>query len=126
MNLVVGGSNPSRRAMEKLFIVTRSDLPPGARCAQSCHGLRAFVAAHPEVDRMWFESSNNLVVLEATDELALEQLVARATAAGVPMATYREPDLADALTAVALGPPGRKLVSSLPLALRVTLAPALS
>jgi hypothetical protein len=38
----------------KLYIITRSDLPPGARCAQSCHALRAFVEAHPVVDRSWF------------------------------------------------------------------------
>lgn len=104
--------------MDPLYIVTRADLPPGARCAQSCHTLRAFVDAHPELDRAWFAASNNLVVLETPDEAALVALAARAAARGVATATFREPDYGDALTGVALGPGASRLVSSLPLALR--------
>lgn len=118
MNSEVAGSSPASGAMEKLYIVTRTDLPPGARCAQACHTLRAFVAAHPELDREWFDGSNNLVVLEVSDEAALEALARHASASGVPLATFREPDFSDALTGVALAGAGAKLVSSLPLALR--------
>jgi len=106
--------------MERLYIVTRADLAPGARCAQACHTLRAFVDAHAEIDRAWFGASNNLVVLEAPNEAALVALAARASALGVATATFREPDYGDAVTGVALGPceGSRRLVSSLPLALR--------
>lgn len=102
----------------KLFIVTRSDLAPGARAAQLCHAMRQWSAEHPEADRQWFEESNTLVLLEAANEEALAALVGRAQAARVPCAEFREPDLGEALTAVTIGPPGAGLVAQLPLALR--------
>lgn len=106
--------------MDRLYIVIRSDLSPGARCAQACHTLRAFVDAHPGIDREWFTASNNLVVLEAPHEAYLVALASLATQRGVAVATFREPDYSDALTGVALGPSeiARRLVSSLPLALK--------
>lgn len=102
--------------MKKLFLVTRRDLAPGARASQLCHALRAFVEAHPEVDRSWFEESNTLVLLEVEDEDALMRLAWAATMAGVPWSLFREPDLSDSVTAVALGPGGQTLVRRLPLA----------
>ena len=57
-------------------------------------------------------------MLEAPDEVALGALATRALDAGVEHAVFREPDFAGALTAIALAPSGRRLVSSLPLALR--------
>jgi peptidyl-tRNA hydrolase len=103
---------------DKLFFVTRTDLPPGDRAAQSVHGAIVFTLTYPELVRSWHDSSNNVVLLEAKDEAALAQLAARAAAAGVPLCMFSEPDLDNALTAVALGPTGYRLVSSLPLTLR--------
>jgi len=102
----------------KLYLVTRQDLPPGARAAQLCHALRQFGEDHPEVDRDWFRRSNTLVLLEGKDEHALSDLADKARLSGVPVAVFREPDLADALTAIAVGPKGKRLVRGLPLALR--------
>lgn len=104
--------------MQKLFVVVRRDLAPGAMLAQACHGLRAFAAAHPELDAAWYRESNNLVCLEVEDEAALERLRARAEAAGVAYATFREPDFDDAVTSIAIAPDGWRLVSSLPLAMK--------
>jgi peptidyl-tRNA hydrolase len=104
--------------MWKLYLALRSDLTPGAKIAQACHGLRAFVAAHPELDANWHTSSNNLVVVEVQDEAALRNLAERATSKSVPYAEFREPDFDDSLTCIALGPGGDRLVSSAPLALR--------
>jgi peptidyl-tRNA hydrolase len=103
---------------DKLFIVTRADLPPGARAAQSVHAALAFAFDHPEVAGEWHEGSNNVVLLEAKDERALVELWRRAWDAGVPYSVFTEPDLGDATTGVAIGPAGHKLVSSLPLTLR--------
>lgn len=108
--------------MEKLYIVTRSDLSPGARLAQSAHAAIAFVLAFPESSRTWHDSSNNLVILEAPSEDALQGLAARAAKAGVPCVTFQEPDMGGTTTAVALGRDAARLVSSLPLALRVAKA----
>lgn len=105
--------------MEKLYIVTRSDLAPGARLAQSCHALRAFVAAHPELDRQWYAGSESTIVcLEAEHEASLTELAKNATAAGFAVATFHEPDFGNELTAIGLEGNGWRLVSSLPLALR--------
>lgn len=102
----------------KLYLVTRSDLAPGARAAQLCHAMRQWSEEEPEADRQWFAKSNTLVLLEAANESALSTLVGRARAAQVPCAEFREPDLEEALTAVAIGPTGSGLVAQLPLALR--------
>lgn len=102
----------------KLFIITRADLPPGARAAQLAHTALAFAFAFPEAARRWHDESNNIVLLEAPDEAALCALAHRARVAGVPCITFTEPDLGGATTGVALGPTGHRLVSSLPLALR--------
>lgn len=55
--------------------------------------------------------------LAARDELALTWLAEDATAADLAHTAFREPDLDDALTAVALEPAAHRLVRKLPLAL---------
>jgi len=39
--------------MEKLYIITRSDLDPGSRCAQAVHAALAYALEHPEAARAW-------------------------------------------------------------------------
>lgn len=102
----------------KLYIVIRSDLPPGAQAAQACHGLMSFVMAHPVIARYWHLKSNNLVVLQVPSEECLLHLASRAEEVGVEHSVFREPDFDNTVTAVALEPAGRALVSNLPLALR--------
>ena len=104
--------------IDKLFVITRSDLPPGARAAQLTHGALDFAFEFPELAREWHDTSNNIVLLEAHDEAALVALAHRAHVAGVPCVTVTEPVLDDAVTSVAIGPTGYRLVSCLPLALR--------
>jgi hypothetical protein len=67
------------------------------------------------VEAAWWRSSNTLALLETE---ALEELEARALAAGVTCVRFVEPDFAPdgVLTALALGPDARKLVRELPLA----------
>lgn len=101
----------------KLFLVGRSDLSaPGFRAAQICHALRQFGDEHPAVDKLWFETSNTLVLLEVPDEQALLSLADEAKANGLPTSLFREPDIGYAPTALALGPGARHLVRHLPLA----------
>jgi peptidyl-tRNA hydrolase len=109
--------------MEKLYVVVRRDLEPGAQLAQSCHALSAFAVAHPELHRDWHTGGQNLVVLSVADESELLILFARA-ALLVPAAGFHEPDFGGTLTAIALGADARPLVSSLPLALRACRAAA--
>jgi len=101
----------------KLYIVSRQDLPPGAQCAQSVHAAFAFAQEHPELTRDWHLNSNNIVILAVRHEQDLTLLLERARLEGVEFSAFREPDLDDALTALAIAPRGKKLVSKIPLAL---------
>lgn len=103
---------------QKLFIITRSDLAPGVQCAQACHAIRAFVAAHSEREADWYRDSNNLVVLSVTDEASLASLCEMLEQSGSPCARFHEPDFGDQLTAIAALPTNPAALRKLPLALR--------
>lgn len=107
-----------------MYIVIRSDLPPGAQAAQACHGLMAFTMAHPIVANYWYTKSNNLVVLQVPNEECLKHLAARADETGIDHIVFREPDFDNTITAVAIEPAGKRLVSNLPLALKVVVPKA--
>ncbi len=102
---------------DKIYLVTRSDLPLGSQAVQAAHALREFAATHPELDKLWYERSNYLALLAVPDETALSRLLERAERRLIPVVGFREPDLGGALTAVALAPGGKGLVRGLPLAL---------
>ena len=104
--------------MDKLYIVTRTDLAPGLAASQLCHALRQFVAEHPDVDRPWYHDSKFLVLLEVPGREQLAKLVYDAARERVPLSLWQEPDMQQEPTALALGPTGRRLVAQLPLALR--------
>ena len=84
------------------------------------HALRQFTAEHPEIDRLWFEQSNYLGLLSVGDEKELADLIEQATAHDIYFSVFREPDIDNQITAIALapGPKSKKLCSRLPLALR--------
>lgn len=103
---------------EKLFLIVRADLSVAQRAVQAAHALREFSEHHPEVDRAWYTSSNHLALLEVPDMRALEALLIRALDRELPVVGFHEPDRDGELTAIALGPSGRRLVRGLPLALR--------
>lgn len=113
-------SLPVRRrfGMERLYVVVRRDLAPGAQLAQSCHALSAFACAYPELHRQWHTGGQNLVVVSAENRAELEAVFEKAEDAGIEHALFHEPDFGGELTAVAFGGDVRPIVSSLPLALR--------
>lgn len=65
-----------------------------------------------------------VVLLAARDELNLSWLHADAVAAGLRVISFHEPDLDDALTALALEPAASRLLAGLPLALPGSLTSA--
>jgi peptidyl-tRNA hydrolase len=103
---------------EKLHVVTRADLPPGAQGVQSMHAAIQFHHEHPDVGQRWFRESNHLAWLQVSDEIELEKLIDKAERLGVKYSVFREPDLGDRLTAIAFEPGrmGRKVCSGLELA----------
>lgn len=105
--------------MEKLYIVVRGDLAPGAQLAQACHVVARFAAEHRELFLAWESGAKNIVVLSARDERELAQLLERAAVEALRVADFREPDIRDERTAIALEGRAARLVSNLPLALRL-------
>lgn len=97
--------------------MTRADLPPGVQAVQAAHAALDFAVRHPELTSGWHEASNTLVVLAAADELALCWLLDDARRRQLVAVPFHEPDLGDALTAVALEPQAARLCSKYPLAL---------
>ena len=93
----------------------------GQQAVQSAHSLAQFAASYPDIFREWQQKHKNLIVLATPDEDALRGLFFDAAVLSkVECSAFREPDLNNELTAVALAPCEQtyKLTSSLPLALR--------
>lgn len=104
---------------DKLYIITRSDLSPGYQAVQSIHALREFINDHPEIDNQWYLNSNYLGLLSVKNEYDLKELMIKASAKGIRVSVFREPDIGDAITAIAMEPSrdSKKLCANLPLAL---------
>lgn len=104
---------------DKLYVITRQDLEPGYQAVQSMHALRQFTAEHPEIDKLWFDNSNYLGLLSVEDEVALYKLTEEAQRLNIQFSIFREPDIGNQMTAIALapGPKSKKLCSRLKLAL---------
>jgi hypothetical protein len=94
--------------------VTRADLPPAVQAVQAVHAALEFAAAHRDL-RPW---AYPLALLAVPDEAGLFAVLDRGRAAGVACEPFCEPDLAYALTAVALEPRAARLARHCPLALR--------
>lgn len=107
------GSSPT--GSSKLYAVVRADLAPGAKACQAAHALRQYAEAFPFVEAAWWRASNTLVLLEADN---LETVERKAHEAGVTCVRFVEPDWAPegTLTALVLGPDGKRLARELKLA----------
>ena len=103
-----------------MYIITRRDLHPGQQAVQSIHAMRQFTAEHSEIDRSWFENSNYLGLLSVANEDELEKLIYKASSKDIRFSVFREPDIGNKITAIALEPCdwSRRLCSSLRLALK--------
>ena len=104
---------------DKLFLITRADLSPGAQAVQAAHAFRELIARHPDEEGAWYRDSNHLALLAAPDEHALFRILRAARDRGIPHASFREPDFGGQLTAIALAPGAhaRSICRRLPLAL---------
>ena len=84
---------------------------------QMSHAAIDFQHQHPEIAKDWNQNSNYLVFLTARDEQHLEELLQKADFKGLVTTSFREPDINNELTAIAIEPSvfTKRLVSSLPL-----------
>lgn len=84
------------------------------------HALRQFVHDHPDIDKEWFEKSNYLGFLSVKDEHELIKLAESALGLGIKFSVFREPDIDNQITAIALEPgaKSKKLCSNCQLGLK--------
>jgi hypothetical protein len=87
------------------------------QACQVAHAALEFAIAFPDITAAWRRDSETLAILGVRDELALGRLYTDAIRAGLRTVWFHEPDLDDALTAVALEPAARHLVRRLPTAM---------
>jgi hypothetical protein len=95
-------------------------LSPGYQGVQSQHAAIQFVMEHPEIGSVWFGNSNYLGWLSVANEQELCQLIERARQLDIKISVFREPDIDNQITAIALEPGARskKLCGDLTLALK--------
>lgn len=103
-----------------MVLVTRRDLTPGYQAVQPAHALAEFAIKFPKTFKHWQVNHKNLVVLSTSNELALNDLFMKAQAAKIKCVLFKEPDIGNESTAIALEPceATYKLTSSIPLALK--------
>lgn len=89
---------------------------------QPAHALAQFAIQHQKVFKEWQHNHKNLIVLAVESEDALHQLLTRAQSQQVKVSAFREPDIGNELTAIALEPCEKtySLTGHLKLALRET------
>ena len=104
---------------DKLYIITRRDLPPGQQAVQSCHALRQFVEEHPDLEQSWYRESNHLALLSVRNEAKLERLKLRAIDLEYKCSEFREPDRNHELTAIVLEPRAKRICRKIDLALKL-------
>jgi hypothetical protein len=75
---------------------------------------------HPDIHQEWYKNSNYLGLLSVENEMELQRLIDKATALDIRFSVFREPDIDNQITAIALAPhpKSKKLCSNLRLALK--------
>jgi hypothetical protein len=90
------------------------------QAVQSGHATIQFQYDYPEIAKEWYNKSNILVYLSVENEDALKHLIYKLEKNHIKYSVFREPDLDNQITAIAIEPSEktRRLVSHLPLMLK--------
>lgn len=94
-------------------------MAPGNQAVQASHSLIQFVFEYPETSSVWVKNPY-LVQLSVENEEKLYNLIRKLKKSNLKYSVFREPDLNNQVTAIAIEPSDktRKLVSNLPLMLK--------
>lgn len=76
------------------------------QAAQACHALQQFNVEHREQTEIWYKNSNNLVLLSVANEEELLALQKRC--ANIATSLFREPDIDNEATALAIDSEGKR------------------
>jgi hypothetical protein len=71
---------------------------------QPAHSLAQFAIEHHNTFVNWQNFHKNLIVLAVEDEASLSALLMKARMKNVKVSAFREPDIKDQLTAIAMEP----------------------
>ena len=82
----------------KMYVLVRNDLSNSQKAVQAGHAVAQYLLTKP--DTQW--DNGTLIYLGVRDETELNLWTARLTKSGVFNVGFREPDIGDQLTAVAL------------------------
>ena len=104
----------------KLIVVVRRDLTPAYQAVQGGHALAEFCLQHSDIANSWHKNSNYLAYLSVKDENEMLFLIDKAQSRGITISIFREPDIDNQVTAIAIEPSeaSRKLCRNLPCALK--------
>lgn len=102
---------------EKLRVITRRDLLKPYQAVQSGHAVIQFQYDYPKIARDWYINSNYLIYLSVENEHELISFIEKAQLKNIKVSVFREPDIGNQITAIALEPSicSKKLTSGLPL-----------
>lgn len=81
--------------------MVRNDIPPGNQMVQSIHAVADFAIEHSPQFKAWQHGSNYLCCLSTT-QLKLHQLIDKLIDHNINFTIFREPDLDNELTAIAV------------------------
>ena len=111
----------NNNSVQKLTVITRSDLTPGQQAVQSGHAALDHILLNPIEAAEWHKSSNYLIYLNVSNEEELLRISERLELASVKVTRFVEPDMNDQTTAISFFScnSSRKLTSNLPLAFRI-------
>ncbi len=106
--------------IDKLYIIVRKDISAGDILAQACHCAIEFSLEHHLITKSWHDISNYIVILEIQNEIELINLIQKASDKKINFSLFREPDMDNQITAIALAPgiDSKKLCSNLSLAFK--------
>jgi len=101
-----------------LYIIGREDLGAAYMSVQSIHAAIQFQHEHPEYAECWYKESNYLGFLSVLNEEELNILIEKAAEKDIKISVFREPDIENEITAIAIAPgtASKKLCSNLQLA----------
>lgn len=97
--------------------MTREDMSYGYQAVQAAHAAIDFTFEHPDRAGPWHKNSNYLILLVLKNEKQLYLLGRRCEDLNLRHTVFREPDIGDEVTAIAIepSPVTQKLVSRIPL-----------
>ncbi len=102
------------------MVVVRRDLTPAYQAVQGGHALAEFCLQHSDIANSWHKNSNYLAYLSVKDETELLFLIEKAQSRGIAISVFREPDIDNQITAIAVEPSAeaKRLCKNLPCALK--------